>query len=319
MPFMGWKRYVHLTEESTWGTYNSGGTHIYVPVTSYGVAVTRENQQADLFTGLRQRRHNRAFRGTVAGNITMPLYAQHVNSKSIAEHILTWAFSAPSSDTLTSFTGELNEDGVDDKRHNGLRINSLTISGANGGPVNLSIDVIGKSEDGGITPEAIPVSDPMPIEFLMSDATLALETDETSSASVGGAGNEQEILAFSLTLQNNLEALHVNSFWPNYLLAGVRMVDFSMTILKETNTYDAMRRDSAININNAVFTLLGRHGGSGASGDYTSLSIDLDRLHVANVNDLPPSLNTTVQQEVSYISLKPDSTQNDIDLTWALV
>lgn len=317
-PFVNWKKYLHLTEESTWGTYASGGTHLYVPYTSYSVGIQETFQQADLHTGFRQRKHNRKVSQAVQGGIAMPLWAQHISSKSIAQHIMEWALSAPNDDELDSFTAEKFEDGIDNKRHAGLRINTMTISGQGNGPINMSLDVIGQSEAGGVTVESLPTDQPMPIEFLMSDASLAYEVEETSSASVGGDGNSLQIASFSLTLQNTLIPVYLNSLNIVHLLAGVRLVDFNVGIIKQSNTYDAIRRDNNVVIHNAVLQLKGRHGGSGASGDFTVCDIDLDRLNVAQVTDPEGDRNSIAMQDIAQLALKPDSTQNDIDVSWSL-
>jgi len=86
--YMGWQKHLHLRAESTWGTRSGGNPDIYIPYAEYSVASTVQNQQAALFTGVRQRRHNRVVNATVGGNLSCPLYGYHVSSKSIAEYLI---------------------------------------------------------------------------------------------------------------------------------------------------------------------------------------------------------------------------------------
>lgn len=316
--YMGWQKYLHIRKETTWGTKAGGNPDIYIPYAEYSVASAVQSSQAALFTGVRQRRHNRVVKGTVQGNLNCPLYGYHVSSKSIAEYMIEWATSGDASPFLDSYTAELHDANNDNKRHLGLRVNQMTLAGdSDSGVISISLALIGKDETGGITSPTLSATNPQPVEFLMDDAAFYL-SDDVNASSASGTGEALPLRSFNLTVNNNLQVYHVNDFWPAHVVAGVREIGFQFSLFKTANTYDALRRTSAVTNRACRLVLKGRHLGTGASGNFTQVEVHMDRLNFANASD-QAALNELAQQNVDWITLKPDTNSNDVDFYYSLV
>lgn len=313
--FMGWEKYIQMRKESVWGT-DPGSGDIYVPYSTFDMQSQVESSQAELFTGIRQRRHNRVLRATPQGTLALPVWAQHVSSKSIAQHLIEWATNSPNSSALDSWTIYRYEAGVDNKKWVGCRVNSLTISGDASGNISLSLAIIGKQESGGVSVTAVPATAPQPLDMIFSDVDFYLSS-ESEGQSASSSSEAVSIRSFSLTLNNNLQAYHTNDYWPTIIPAGMRTIDFQFSLFNSANTYDALRRTSTVTTRAGHLRLVGPHGGSGASGTNTNIDIYFDRLNFANASD-QAALNELSQQTVDWISLKPSTSSNEMDLAFSL-
>lgn len=312
---MGWQHYVKMTKESTWGTYDSGGTHILIPYNTYGVAVQNQVQNATPYIGIRQRKHSRISRATLSGNLDTFAWAQQVSSKSLAQHLIEAAFSAPSGVDLDSWTADMYDGGNDDKRHVGLRVNTLTISGSEtADAINMSVAFQGKQETGGVTNPALSSSEPPLSEFLFSDVLFYL-SDEATASSATADDEALQLRDFTLTINNNLVVKNTNSFWPTIIKAGLRTVDFSFSFYKTDNTYDALRRTSDQADRTARLILKGAHLGTG-SDDLSVIEFQFDRLNFAGATD-QMALNDLDAQSVNWVTLKPDTSSQDVDIIYS--
>lgn len=301
--FAGWQRHLHLAKESEWGALPGSPVYVPIPYATYTVRPRPTTTQGQLFTGLRQRRHHRMVKASLEGNLACPLYAHHVSGKSIGQYLLEWLLSAPNSVLLDSHTAELFEANTDNKRHLGLRPASGTIRGdAATGPINLSIDLQGKEEEGGVTPPALSATTPQPTEFLFKDATFTLN------------GAPVELQSFEIQVNNNLQVYHNNSYWPSLVTAGIREVSYRFSLLKSDATYDAMRRASPADAN-AQLMLKGPHNGTGPSGNFTTITMALDRLGF-NDADESGEIHELAMQDIDLIVLKPNTADNEIDVTY---
>ena len=314
---MGWQKYLNLRAEQDWGVKDSGGTDLYVPYTEYSVAVQRQNTYADVFTGLRQRIHNRAQRATLMGTLAMPLWAHHIAGKSVAETLIEWARSGNTNPFLDSFTAECFEADTDNKRHLGLRVAELAISGEAGADIRLLLSLEGRTEVGGITPPSLSPTAPSPAEFLFEDARLFLSDEETAS-SASASDEELALRSFTLTMNNNLQTYHTNSFFPTVIAAGVREITFEFTVFKTDDTLDALRRAVDAASRTCRLELRGKHFGTGASGTYSQIEFHFDRLSLTNIEDAG-DLNELVEQTAEWMPLKPETTSNDVDVVYSLV
>lgn len=313
---MGWQKYLYLRPEETWGV-QSASADLYVPYTDYSVSTRVEANQASLFTGLRQRRHNRVQRATVTGSLSMPLFGYHVSGKSLAQYLIEWGLSGADTPFLPSYTAEIFEGDTDNKRHLGLRVSSLTLSGdADGGIVSLSMDLEGKEEVGGITPPDLDVTQPQPVEFLFDDVAMYL-SDESEASSASGDDEAVDLRSFQLTIDNSLQVYHTNSYFPTCLAAGVRAVSFQFSIFKKDNTYDLLRRTTDVASKACRLVLRGRHLGTAMSGTYTEIQIHFDRLSFSGATD-NVSLNDLISQDVDWIPLKPDTLSDDVDVFFSV-
>ena len=82
-------------------------------------------------------------------------------------------------------------------------------------------------------------------------------------------------------------------------------------------TYDAKRRSSTVSDQTFQIVLKGDHDGTGTN-TYTTGTIDIDRMNFLDAVD-QMNREGLVMAEVSYDILKPSSTDNDCDFTWATV
>ena len=303
----GWQRRIHFAAETTWGTTPGSPAYIYLPYSSYSVIATPQSVQAGLFTGHRQRRHNRVNRYTVQGQVQTPLWGYQVddgvNTQSIAQRLIAPALSAPAGLELDALLFEIFENDTENKRHNGLRINNLTLAGdSQSNIITLTLDLIGKSETGGITEQSLSATLPQPVEFLFSDSTFAY------------AGSAIELESFQITVNNNLQPRWGNASTISYLTNGERHVNYQFSVVKTANTWDALRRSTAVNNATAQLVLKGLHGGT-AANNYTTVTIDFDRVNFMNASD-NGDLNALWSQSPEFVVLKPDTTDNEIDVTY---
>jgi hypothetical protein len=246
----------------------------------------------------------------------MPLVGYYVAGKSLARHLLEWALDGSASPFLPSYTAELSEADIDNKRHLGLRVDAMTLAGdAEMGIVSLSLELQGKSELGGIVAPALTTPAP-PVEFLFSGVALYLSDDATAS-SASGEGESIAIRSFRLRIDNNLHVHHVASYLPTVIAAGVRETSLRFSVLKSSDSFDVIRRAMDSTERACRLVLLGRHLGTGPSGEFTRIEFHFDRLSFAGAVDRGKP-NDLVSQEVDWIALKPDTTSSDVDVTFGL-
>jgi hypothetical protein len=307
--FVGWQKHAWMGPESTWGEgeSSSAGAILQIPYSSFSPRTVPAVVRPDLFTGLRQRKHSYIKNATPGGNLTTGLFAwQDSLNVSLAEHLLEWATSGDNSNTLDSKWFELVEDGKADKKFHGCRPSALTISGDVGSDfITASLDFSAKEELSLAASEAIDetIEDPGPMFF--EDIVFTLDSVVT------------QLLSFSIVVNNNLDVSHTNSYFPTLILAGERTVQSQFTIFKNADTYDAYLRNAAPADVAATLVLKGLHNGTGLTGDYTTVTIAMDRLKWVNTEDQDGSArNSVVKTLISYDTLKPETTDNDIDITY---
>ena len=311
---MGWQRYSNFRKEVTWGTRDGAGTDIYIPLSGQSITTQVQSVQADLFTGLRQRVHNRVLRATCGGQISLPLFGVHVASKSIAQHLIEWATNGPATPSLDSFTIDI-ADANENKRYLGARVNSMTIAGdADSGIVTGTFDIQAKEEQAPGSITAVSATSPSPVEFAFADAKFYLSTDAEAEDATA-VGEEVPIRGFSLSFANNLVVKHVNGFFPAIISAGVRSVALQLSIFKESAFYDGLRRSTAVTRRGGRLVLKGAHLGTAGSGTLTTIEFLFDRLNFANATDAY-SLNDLTQQTADWIALKPATTEPELEIIY---
>ena len=304
--FSGFQEYVFFAPETTWGVTPGTPVYIYLPYAAYDVTAKPQAIQPALFTGLYERRDSRITRTGLDGNLSLPIFGYQVANKSIAQYLIDLAITRTTPIYPPSFLIEQSESGVDNKRHNGLRVSTLTLSGDNdsNSEIQIALGLIGGTETGGITPQTIPVTSPQPVGFLFADATLT----------VGGVATPMR--SFSLSIKNNLQAKFTNSQWATIVHAGVREVDFTFTVFKNANTFDLLARLTGSSNTTMTLLLKGLHLGTGPSGTtFSTVQIDFARASFMNLSNTK-ALNDLVQQSPSYVVLKPDSALDEIVLTY---
>ncbi|MBX9770802.1 MAG: hypothetical protein K2X29_05500 [Candidatus Obscuribacterales bacterium] len=308
--FVGFQQYATLVKEATWGVFNPTPTYLYLPVTSYGVQIQQNFVQAQLFTGLWENRHNRAVSATVSGQMALPLWGYHKGGKSIAAHVLDWALVRSTPSTLDSYSVDWAQPEVNShKRHLGLRVNTLTLTAENQGTVNCQLDLAGKSEVPG-SPQAIVETDPFPQEGVFSDVEFRLTDGATSVV----AGDALEIRSMTLTVNNNLQTIHSNSYYPSRIHPGMRTATLSVTIFKDSDVYDLVSRASTLQEYNGSINLKIPHSGT-TTGVYTTVNLDFDRMSFSGKSEAG-GLNDLVTETLNFQILKPSSTDKSIMVTY---
>lgn len=308
--YPAWSKYLHIAAESVWGTKDSSPNYLLVPYLSQTMKATRVEVTADHFCGQREPMHQESVATTVGGNITTNLFAaQDSNNVSLAQHLVSWATNGPTSHTLDSKTIEVYDADVDNKRFLGNRVNSMTLSGAPNQPIQISLDVIGKSVEGGIQEQTIDPADLLVIlQSMMFFNTFTFEIP---------ASTELQVEAFSLTVQNNLQPKFLNGTTIAHLTAGLRISTLSFTFPKSANTYDALNRAVGESTTTAQANFQGLHKSTGSTGTKTTLTIDFDRINFNDATFTETDRNQLVMITPSYNVLKPGSSDPGIELTWS--
>jgi len=307
----GHRPYLHFAKESVWSTPVT--PDIYLPYDSYGVIAAPAYYVANRFTGVRQRKSdNEIHQIPVGGTIACDLLGFQFNSlaaglMSIAQHLIDPAFSGPASETLDSLTFNLfdpNEGtGTSGKLHDGCRINSLTLSGDEGSaPIKLSLDVFAAAE--AVAAEVALPAASRRRAFLFRDSVFSF------------GGTTTPLKSFGFTLENNLIRKYNNSLLVSGIYAGDRNTSLTFALDKDSDTYDLLRRVTDFSDRTAQIVLKGDHEGTGATGTFTTLTMDFDVTQFAGATD-DTARNDLMGQSLSYAVLKADTSANDVDLTWS--
>ena len=305
----GSKSYLVLAGETTWGTLDETPTWVHMPVADYGVRFRPERRNAQPFLGLRQRKHGKSVKGMPSGPLSASLYGQ-VDSgatKSLAEYLIEWAFGNPEEVlALPSKSAQWYEGpGVADKLHTGLRVNQATLSGSDqSGIIEVSLDLMGNDEDEEDSTETLPDDREKLQEFEFCESTFTL------------AGSGVNLAAFQWQASNNLEVNYLGSSRPTLITAGPRVDTLGLTLVKNSDTYDAYRRSQAMNEFTAVLKLRGLHNGTGtAMTDYTVVTITFNRLQYADHED-QRSFETLTKSPLQLDVLKPDDANAAVTIAW---
>jgi hypothetical protein len=315
----GRKSYLALASEDIWAvnphrssTSGSGAqSHVILPVDSYTCKFVPQRRNADPFTGLRQRKHGKPYRGQVAGQLTSKLYGYHANNNigSLAQYLLEWGFEdhedlTPRSKTALWFEGP----GIADKEHSGLRVNGATLTGSSdSGSLDLSLDLLGCDELGNSSLVSHPA---VPTDY------EKLQDFEFWRSSLSINGVSYEIESFQWAVQNNLQAKWGTNFVPYLMYAGARVETFQFQLLKTSDAWDTFRRSTSRNqIETVVLTLLGPHNGT-AANTYTQVAITFPLLEYVNHDDAM-SNGTIFEQPLQFEVMKPDTSSNGSSMSWS--
>lgn len=296
----GWQKHLWFKKETTLGT---GVTpDIRMPFDTYDVLPVSEYYAAATHVGVRQRRQpqqpSRKFlRGTLAG----PLLGLVASSKTCAQWIMELAISGPAALTPDSWTIGLY-DPNDQKRHTGMCCNSLTLTGSAGGPIMYSMAMEGVLEAQTSAPSLVATTKHGKA-FMMQDATFAL------------AGSAATLRSFTLTINNNLRVEHVNGTWPSIIAQMTREVTWQFELFKSASTYDALRRAATVTNITGQLVLKGDHEGD-LSDTYATATIDFDRMNFNQASE-QGGRDDLGSQQADYVVIKPDTTDNEIDITWS--
>jgi len=308
---LGTKKYLVLADESTWGTTPGEPVYVHLPVTEYNVRFRPQNRQANPYIGLYQRKHSKNFRGQPTGQLNTPLYGwvDAGIEMSLAEYLLSWAFEGHEDTDLPSKLAEWAEGpNVANKRHNGLRVNSATLSGSDdSGVIELSLELQGKSEAGQnvvTAAQTLPADRNRILEMEFADCTFKL------------GGSTVGVKSFQLQIQHGLKAEYLNSYTPSLLVKTQRVLTLSLVLVKNSDTYDTCRRAVTSTEMTGQIVLKGLHNGTGtAETNWTVATLDFGRLALVDVDE-QGGKEDLATQPLNFAVLKPETTDNDLEITW---
>ena len=308
MTILGNKSYLVLASESTWGTTPGTPVRVHVPASEYSVKFRPERRNAQPFIGLRQRKHGRPTKGMPAGTLRTSLYGAVDSGAtvSLAQYLLDWALANPETQARPSKSSQWTEGpGVSDKDHKGLRVNQLTLSGSEDSSfIEVALDLMGKTEALESSAESLPADRNKLQEFEFVDATFAL------------AGSAVKVANFQYVANQNITPDYLNSFNPTHLEAGDLIESLQFTLIKNADAWDAYRSATSVTEVTGQIVLKGLHNGTGATGNYTVVTIDFARLGYINHDD-EVNFNRLTRIPLQFEVLKPDDSDNGIEITYS--
>lgn len=306
--FVGAQQYLNLYAEATWGTKPGTPTYLFMPVQAFDAMLQPENRKARPFVGLFQEKHASNFRGAVSGPLTAFLHGWHSGGKSLAEHLIDWAFDDPESTYLSSKGAEWAEGpNVSNKQLDGLRVNAATLQGSDdSGVIECNLDLMGKNEVTLATAQALPADMEGITHFEFGDSTLTIDTVATP------------FQAFSLQRQNGLKPYYLGQRRPQLLPRTTNVSLFNFTIPKDSAAYDNFRRlsDGSAKDFDIQLKIKGLHNGTGAvSTNYAAGTADMPKARFVSLTEAG-GLEDLKMVSVQCVCLKPDSAENAVQWTW---
>ncbi|CAB4177912.1 hypothetical protein UFOVP1004_38 [uncultured Caudovirales phage] len=258
----GVDNYINIYSESTWGTRPGSPSIINLPVSNYGVSMQRNSRQTQphygQFGAVTTHHVNGMLSGQIAGELSG--VEPTASATSLADTIVGWAFGSETSKFLPSYGVEAIEGGIADHQHNGLRVNTFTLSGSESQAITYTLDVMGKNEtDLGGTATAMTIDMKGFPGFEFFDSTLTI------------GGTAYDMKSFQIQRQNNLKVHYAGSQTPAVLVRGNRLTSFQCVLFKQDAQWDTIRRSFTETDVAIVLTIKGRHAGTGASGTFRKL------------------------------------------------
>jgi len=314
---------------SAWGTEASSPVLVHHPVIKYDVKQLREVKRNRRLIGIGQQAHSQAVGKSVAGSIDLPWYGSvdAGTTVALAKSMMEWALGDGS--TVTLETGDrpsatvynIVRDGgntqISSRKDSGLRVNKFTLKGQEDGYIEMSFDVIGKAQVSfSSTPDALPADRYELNEALFIDTIFTL------------GGSALPISSFELSVDFGLKprrltasaaaGLTTGGGITNLPAAAGPITELTVVPLKTASTYDAYQRLLGVTELAAVLSVQGRHGGSGASGDYTKCSLAMARCALENADEVFGG-DDIANQPLKFAVLKPQSSAVQIVPTWSEV
>lgn len=301
----GWERHLWVGKESTYGTAVTPA--IWIPFKSHDVRTNKEHYQGQTFAGVRQQRAPmQPSKISYAGNIVADLFGTHISSKSIAEWLLEWATSGDASNTQDSFTIETHEPNSAAKRWAGCRLDGFTLGGSANNPIELTIPIQAKTQTDGITAPTLVATTAHPDAAMFHNSTLSVATVA------------QSVLMWQLSCVNGLTTHWVNAILPNSSTQNQRVFTLEFEIFKDSNAYETLMANTSTEASVVGAIVINvSHLGTGASDNNTTITIAIDRMQFVDETPGHPR-DGRATQRIKYQILKPNTTDNDIDITYSL-
>ena len=301
------KSHAVFVNEATWATVPGSPTYVHIPVTSCNVRFKPTRKTAQARTGLYQRHHGRNGKGHPTGNIVCPLYGwiPAGAGMSAAQYMLEWGSLDhesvfPRSKILEWAVGT----NIANRRHLGLRVNSMTLSGGDGG-ITLTLELIGQSSAGFATAQTLPSDREKLVEFLFEDAVFTLDGDVTPIGS------------FEWKIARGLQPQYWNNNNPQSLPKTSWVETLSVTPPKQSAAWEDLRDALGMTEVAASLVLKGLHNGTGSAGDWTVLTQTFPRLSLIDVDS--QESNGIYSEPLSFDVLKPDTADLSSTSAWTEV
>lgn len=318
---IGAKSYAALISETTWGTKPGAPTRVHLPVEDYGVQFQHAQRQAKPYLGLFQRKHSQRRQGMPGGSIATSLFGAVDSgvSISLAEYLLDWAIcdeagTIHEASALPSKTVEWAEGpDISNVEHNGLRVNQCTIAGnESSGVVSVSLDVMGKTEAALASAATIPTDHEDLNEFEFEDVVFKLNDG------AGGAVAAVSIVGFQLQVQHNLLVKYNNNSAPQLLVKTDRLVTMQVTLDKNSDDYDVVRRTLSSEtdyIGELILQGLNNDTTATPGNVWTIATIDFPKMRYLTHQD-QRNRDSIYQTPLQFICQKPDSASLDMEIAW---
>jgi hypothetical protein len=302
------KSHAVFINEATWATVPGSPTYVHVPVTSCNVRFKPTGRKNAMpRAGLFQRKHGNTPKGHPTGNIVCPLYGWWPAGAgmSAAQYMLEWGSLDhesifPRSKILDWAVGP----NTANRRHLGLRVNSLTLAGGDGG-ITLTLELIGQSSVALTTAQALPADRDKLVEFLFEDAVFTLD------------GNVTPIGSFEWKIARGLQPQYWNKHAPQSLPKSSWVETFNVTPPKTGHAWEDLRDALGMTEVAASLVLKGLHNGTGGSGDWTVLTQTFPRLSLIDVDE--QESNGIYNEPLSFDVLKPDTSDLCSTSAWTEV
>lgn len=308
---VGATSYLMIGDEATWGTMPAVPVYYALPVNNYNVRFKPESRQATPYLGIFQRKHNKIFRGMPSGQLECALYGWQPATlgKSFMEYLLTWGFGSHEVVELPSKFAEWAEGpNVANKRHLGLRVNSATLSGADGQPLSLQLELQGQSESGN---DVVTAAQTIPVDH---EKLVDAEFSQDTTFKLAGAAIN--LSAFSVQIQNGLKVEYLNSFTPALIVKTQRVITVQFTPMKTSDVYDAYNRTQGMTEFTGEIKIKALHNGTGTTDtDWTVATISFPRLSFQSA-DTQGGMQDVLKQPLSMFALKPDTSSTDMSIVF---
>ena len=177
-------------------------------------------------------------------------------------------------ETMQEF-GVLIDRGVKRFSYAGCVVNSATFSASSGGPMSLSLDILGKKEstsDTTFASRSIGAAD-TGSPFIMSDVTFSLPADASAT----------DLASFSITINNELmDGRYMNSLTRTDIPSGGRSVTLSMTVPYTAD--EAALYDTALKVNDDAHITLTSPAGPNIKFEFAAVEFAANSPTVSGKN-----------------------------------
>ena len=247
MPYVNTNRtYVQLSDEDVWGDEGGGTPNTdLIPVMDgdYGVALDDPIREQQHVLGNLNSKINVQDVRNLAGPFRVGLWPHNW------ERMLDWATTRTAGES-SSKAAHYVVPGIETRLHAGLKVDSLTIEGSEGGDVTASLDLRGRHENTDTEPTypgALTVPDIPSLLFKNARFIISLDAGTTFANKIIPTGLRQ----FSINVNNNHKVgrateNRIDGYLdgiPEFLTAGRQDSDVRFTAAFDSADYGALQRN----------------------------------------------------------------------------